>query len=209
METQQNELKSQNENSSDFDLIEIKAESLKTEDGNEIFPWIMYINDSDPLKTVYSLYLYDIIVEPSFYVRLFEIMRKSKTEDLFKVYINCPGGSIATLIAFVNVIEECKANVDMYIDGFAESAAAILAFVGDHVIFGDNTGIMFHDIHTSVVNMQNTGIVKAGIDSMHKIYGNLLKKYCSNILSTKDIKDIMEKGTEIYFTGTELQKKFN
>lgn len=192
------------ENNSIIDeLIEIRSDPY-TEDGNELFPWIMYAKD-----TTYSLYIYCTLLDPIYYTRLFEIIRGLTDKEQLNVHINSPGGSLMTSFAFINVLNECKAKKYMYIDGYAESAAAILAFVGDNLVIGEHSNIMFHNIQTffTSANSHDNGHLKASIESILNIYKSMLLKYCGNILSKTDIKNIIEHGAEIYFTGSELKTR--
>lgn len=182
-------------------IVEIKSDPY-VDGENEISPWTLYIKNSHE----YSLYIYSEIFDPIFYSKLFEIIRMLTENDTLHVHINSPGGSITTLVAFINVIQECEADVTMYIDGFAESAAAVLAFAGNKLIVSEHAGVMFHNIHTSSILMQDSGRVKASIESAQSIYKNLLTKFCSNVLSKGDIKNIIDRGTELYFTGQEIRK---
>lgn len=190
----------------ELDIIEINADTISTEDGSEVYPWRLYIATEGDVIT-YSVYLYDDIREPMHYVKLFQIIRNLSTRCLLNIYINSPGGYLTTLVAFANILDETKAHVTMIVDGFADSAAAILAFVGDDVIIHDHASIMFHNIHSSGIFVQDGSRVKANIEAMLHIYKNLLIQYCSHVLTKQQIKNIIEQGSEYYFSGPELNKK--
>lgn len=187
------------------DLIEIQSDPITTEN-SDTYPWSMYITNQNE-KKVYSVYIYNEIFEPSYYSRLFQLIRNLNETDQLHIHLNSPGGSLYTLIAFVNVIQDCKAHVTMIVDGFAESAAAVLAFVGDTTIVRVHSSMMFHNIHTTNLFLQDSGKIKANIEYLHKVYKNMLITFCSKILSKNDIKNIIENGAEIYFSGEEILKK--
>ena len=137
METEQKKQEVQEiENEILDSIIEIRSDPV-IKDETENFPWTMYVSKNDN-RNVYSLYLYDEIYDPQYYSKLFEIIRKLQENDALDIHLNSPGGSLTTLVAFVNVLQESDATVTMYIDGFAESAAAILAFTGDELVIREH-----------------------------------------------------------------------
>lgn len=200
--------KSDDDELEELDIIEITADPITTEESGEVYPWRLYIT-TEGNTVFYSLYLYDEIREPMHYVKLFQILRNISTKCKLNVYINSPGGYLTTLVAFANIIDEIrsKAHTTMIVDGFADSAAAILAFIGDETIIHDHASIMFHNIHSSGVFVQDGSRVKANIEAMLHIYKNLVIKYCSKVLTKQQIKNIIEQGSEYYFSGPELNKK--
>lgn len=208
METEQEKQEVQEiENAILDSIIEIRSDPV-IKDETENFPWTMYVSKNDN-RNVYSLYLYDEIYDPQYYSKLFEIIRKLQENDALDIHLNSPGGSLTTLVAFVNVLQESDATVTMYIDGFAESAAAILAFTGDELVIREHSSIMFHNIHTGGIILQDSGKIKANIESMHRVYKHMLETFCSSVLTNRQINNIIKKGSEVYYSGAELLKKLS
>lgn len=65
--------------------------------------------------------------------------------DTVNLYINCTGGSVKEAIGIYNVLKRCPAPVTAYIDGFACSAASVIAMAADKVIMPRNTAMMIHN----------------------------------------------------------------
>lgn len=65
--------------------------------------------------------------------------------DTVNLYINCTGGSVKEAIGIYNVLQRCPATVIAYIDGFACSAASVIAMAADKVIMPRNTAMMIHN----------------------------------------------------------------
>lgn len=65
--------------------------------------------------------------------------------DIVNLYINCTGGSVKEAIGIYNVLKRCPAKVIAYIDGFACSAASVIAMAADTVIMPRNTAMMIHN----------------------------------------------------------------
>ncbi|WP_424474830.1 head maturation protease, ClpP-related [Oceanobacillus kimchii] len=64
------------------------------------------------------------------------------------VHINSGGGSAFDGIAIGNILKNHKAKVIIHIDGWAASAASIIAMAGDEIIMPSNTMLMIHQAST-------------------------------------------------------------
>ncbi|WP_062105218.1 head maturation protease, ClpP-related [Bacillus niameyensis] len=64
------------------------------------------------------------------------------------VHINSGGGSAFDGIAIGNILKNHKAKVIIHIDGWAASAASIIAMAGDEIIMPSNTMMMIHQAST-------------------------------------------------------------
>lgn len=65
--------------------------------------------------------------------------------DRVNLYINSMGGSVKEALGIYNVLKRCPATVTAYIDGFAASAASVIAMAGEKVIMPRNTAMMIHN----------------------------------------------------------------
>ncbi len=65
--------------------------------------------------------------------------------DSVDLYINSLGGEVKEALGIFNVIQRCPAAVTAYIDGFAASAASVIAMAADKVIMPRNTAMMIHN----------------------------------------------------------------
>jgi len=68
--------------------------------------------------------------------------------DEIHVHINSGGGSAFDGIAICNILKNHKAKVIAHIDGWAASAASIIAMGADEVIMPSNTMMMIHQAST-------------------------------------------------------------
>lgn len=62
--------------------------------------------------------------------------------------INSPGGDLFEAIAIFNMLKRHPADVTVYIDGLAASAATVIAMAGDRVIMPKNAQMMIHNAST-------------------------------------------------------------
>lgn len=65
--------------------------------------------------------------------------------DTVNLYINCMGGSVKEALGIYSVLRRCPATVIAYIDGFAASAASVMAMAASKVIMPRNTAMMIHN----------------------------------------------------------------
>lgn len=65
--------------------------------------------------------------------------------DTVNLYINSMGGSVKEALGIYSVLQRCPAKVTAYIDGFAASAASVIAMAAEKVIMPRNTAMMIHN----------------------------------------------------------------
>ena len=66
-------------------------------------------------------------------------------EFTVNLYINSMGGSVKEALGIHSVLQRCPAKVIAYIDGFAASAASVIAMAAEKVIMPRNTAMMIHN----------------------------------------------------------------
>lgn len=66
-------------------------------------------------------------------------------DDTVNLYINSMGGSVKEALGIYNVLQRCPATVIAYIDGYAASAASVIAMAASKVIMPRNTAMMIHN----------------------------------------------------------------
>ena len=76
----------------------------------------------------------------SFAEQLKEINAKN-----INVRINSPGGEVFAASAIYSMLKRHPANITVYIDGIAASAASVIAMAGDKVIMPENAMMMIHN----------------------------------------------------------------
>ena len=59
--------------------------------------------------------------------------------------INSPGGSCFDGVAIYNALARHPAHKTVWVDGFAASAASVVAMAGDEIVMPENTMMMIHE----------------------------------------------------------------
>ena len=196
---------------SEEDYTTEKKVTLK---GEEYTPWSMYVSEKTGSVKGYpeyyylefSLYVYDTIIDPIYYAEIFHILRLAKPGDIMNIYINSPGGDINTLCSFAAAIEETEAAIITHVDGSADSAAFVLAFMGDEIIFSEFSQLMSHNVSMSTSRMDMANIEKYA-KITKETYRGMLEKYCYRVLTEDEINNICENGMEIHLTSKECDER--
>lgn len=192
------------------------TEKRVTIKGEEYTPWSMYVSEHTASVENYpeysyiefSLYIYDTIIDPIYYAEVFHILRLAKPGDIAHIYINCPGGDINTLCSFAAALEETEAAIITHVDGSADSAAFVLAFMGDEIIFSEFSQMMSHNVAMSTARMDMANIEKYA-KITKETYRGMLEKYCYRVLTPDEINNICENGMEIHLSSKECDDRIN
>ena len=89
------------------------------------------------------------------------------------LHINSPGGDVFDGIAIYNALRRHKADITVWIDGIAASAASFIAMAGDEVVMSPHSQMMIHEA---------SGLVIGAADDMRKM-AEILDKSSDNIAS--------------------------
>lgn len=73
------------------------------------------------------------------------ILADAQEGDEVHLCINSLGGSVKEALGIYNALKRCPAKVTAHIDGFAASAASIIAMAADEVVMPRNTCMMIHN----------------------------------------------------------------
>lgn len=164
--------------------------------------WFKIENKTDDEPVVY---IYDEIgfwgTEASEFVKeLQNIDSKS-----FQLHINSPGGEVFDGIAIYNAIKQHSAEVTVYVDGLAASAASFIAQAGDKVVMARNAQMMIHD--GIAVAYGNAADLRDTADLLDKVSNNIADMYAFAAknrgfeTTLEDFRALMQE--EVWYTGAE------
>lgn len=97
------------------------------------------------------------------------------TSSLVNVRINSYGGSVFTAQAILSSLKRHPANVTVYIDGIAASAATLIAMAGDKIIIPSNAMMMIHNPLTCAWG--NASELREAADLLDKVRESILAAY--------------------------------
>ncbi|WP_092504201.1 head maturation protease, ClpP-related [Virgibacillus subterraneus] len=105
------------------------------------------------------------------------IRRKLQDVDAEKihVHINSPGGSAFDGVAIGNLLKNHKAEIIVHVDGWAASAASVIAMAGDKIIMPENTMMMIH--RASTIEWGNAALFEKTAADLRKVDKSLAASY--------------------------------
>lgn len=119
---------------------------------------------------------------------------KAITSDTINVRINSYGGSVFTAQAILSSLKRHPANVTVYIDGIAASAATIIAMAGDKIIIPSNAMMMIHNPWTFAAG--DADELRDIAEMMDKVRDSILAAYSEKTgLSNERLIELMNDET--------------
>jgi len=116
------------------------------------------------------------------------------------VHINSPGGECYDGLAIFNALRSHKANVTVYIDGLAASAASFVAMAGDRIVAERNASLMIHNAHA--VGVGDADDMRKLADVLDKMSGTIANIYSERAGGTTEAWRARMK-TETWFSADE------
>jgi len=114
--------------------------------------------------------------------------------------INSPGGDVFAAQAICQAIRDTGAKVVAHIDGYAASAATVIATAADEVEISDGGFFMIHNAWTWA--MGNAADLTATVTLLSKVDGSLAAQYAKKSgMSVDDVKAAMD--AETWYTADE------
>ncbi|EAU9329510.1 Clp protease ClpP [Salmonella enterica] len=131
-----------------------------------------------------------------------EVVKQLKviTAKTIVVRINSYGGSVFTAQAILSSLKRHPANVTVYIDGIAASAATIIAMAGDKIIIPANAMMMIHNPWTLAAG--DSEELRSIAEMMDKVRNSILAAYREKTgLSDEKLIELMD--AETWFSADE------
>ncbi|MFC0525784.1 head maturation protease, ClpP-related [Pontibacillus salicampi] len=126
-----------------------------------------------------------------------EIRRQvnSIEKDQINVHINSPGGDVFDGVAIHNLLKNHKAEIIVYVDGIAASAASVIAMAGDKIIMPRNTMMMIHN--ASTFGFGNAKAFKKLANDLEKVdSGPVLQSYTSRFVGEQgELQNLLDDET--------------
>lgn len=133
-----------------LDRIRAQSPELADKLSNLNYEWFTIKNEASDAEA--DVYIYDEIV-PEWMVAWFGgvsaegmiAQLNEITAPKINVRINSPGGAVFEAIAIYNALVAHSADIHVYVDALAASAASVIAMAGDKVTMMVGSQLMIHD----------------------------------------------------------------
>lgn len=123
----------------------------------------------------YQSYTWETVESTTSQRYFVENLTDVKEGDTVNLYINSMGGSVKEALGIYSALKRCPAAVNAYIDGFAASAASVIAMAADRVVMSRNTTMMVHNAAWDVYG--NSAALRKSADDLDIINGAMLQSY--------------------------------
>lgn len=131
-----------------------------------------------------------------------EQINQNGTPKFIHVHINSPGGSAFAGVTIYNVLKNHPAQVTVFVDGWAASAASVIAMAGDEIVMGNGTMMMIHNPLTALVGYYKASELLDVVDKLEKMAEAFAPIYSER--TGKDVKEIRQlMDAETWFTAAE------
>lgn len=137
-----------------------------------------YITDDiqpDGRRFNYDTYTWERVESNTSQRYFVENLKDVKEGDTVNLYINSMGGSVKEALGIYSALRRCPATVVAYIDGFAASAASIIAMAASKVVMPRNTTMMVHNAAWAVYG--NSKDLRKSADDLDIINAAMLQSY--------------------------------
>lgn len=137
-----------------------------------------YITDDiqpDGRRFNYDTYTWERVESNTSQRYFVENLKDVKEGDTVNLYINSMGGSVKEALGIYSALRRCPATVVAYIDGFAASAASIIAMAACKVVMPRNTTMMVHNAAWAVYG--NSKDLRKSADDLDIINAAMLQSY--------------------------------
>ncbi|MDI6677008.1 Clp protease ClpP [Bacillus wiedmannii] len=110
------------------------------------------------------------------------------------VHINSGGGSAFDGVAICNQLKQHSAEIIVHIDGWAASAASVIAMAGDKIVMPSNTMMMIHQ--ASTFEYGNADLFEKTARDLRKIDSALAASYKKRFVGTdEELKQLLKDET--------------
>lgn len=137
-----------------------------------------YITDEikpDGQRFNWNTYEYERVESTTSQRYFIEHLADVKPGDVVNLYINSMGGSVKEALGIYNLLRRCGATVNAYIDGFAASAASVIAMAAHRVVMPKNTTMMVHNAAWGVYG--NSAALRKSADDLDILNAAMLQSY--------------------------------
>lgn len=107
--------------------------------------WIIDDIESDSEEFNWDTYRWEKVESTTSQKYFIKNLQGLGPNDQVNLYINSMGGSVKEALGIHTELKRCPATVTAYIDGFAASAASVIAMAAKTVIMPRNTAMMIHN----------------------------------------------------------------
>lgn len=155
-------------------------------------------------STEYCVYLHGQINEPSQYYEHYAVYKSAGPDDLIKLYINSPGGNLATAMEYISHMRDCCAPIMAIIGMDCASAATAIALQADGWEVGSFSTFLVHGFSYGIGGNAASVINHANFNT--KLNEKFVREIYKDFLTEEEINDIF-KGVDVLINSEDLMAR--
>lgn len=151
--------------------------------------------------TAYEIYLSDVVIEPSAYDSLCALLRSLSANDAVTLFINSPGGNLASGMAIIQAMADCEAHITTVLHPRGYSMGALLFLAGDTKVVPPNCQLMLHHYSSALHGKGNEQV--AEVNASVAWYASIVKDLCAGFLSEDELSAMLQ-GKDFWMQSEEI-----
>ncbi len=157
---------------------------------------------SYPLSYRHILRFDSDIEDLEYYNHFCDVLLAAQPNDVVEMYFGSDGGSASTCIHLLNLMNQCKCQIDGYLLSDAHSAASILFLHCDNQYVGRYTSMLVHGISFGVGG--GLPAIKAHVNHTAKQAELLLRETYEGFLTEEELRNIIDHDDQLYLDHDQI-----
>ena len=157
-------------------------------------------------STEYSLYIHGSIGSANNFMEHFAVLKQAGPNDVINLYLNTPGGNLATAVELIDHINECQAQIVCTIGMDCASAGVPIALACDAWKVGAFSTMMVHSFSYGVfghaTGVENHSTFNSSLNAM------FVQQTYKDFLTKKEIKNVI-KGVDLFIGPKSLADRLS
>lgn len=155
---------------------------------------------------LYQFYLSQPIIEAEKYTHMIHQIRTAQEGDTILIFLNTPGGDLATGVQIINAMKSTGAKVVTVIDGIVASLGTLIFLAGDEYVVHDNGLFMIHNYSGYTFGKGNEQ--QAQLSATIKWFDSLAGDLYVPFLSQEEF-ELVKAGQDLWMLSDEVRTRLH
>ena len=160
--------------------------------------------ETNMVSRVQHFYISEEIGDPIRYVEMIHRIKTAGPNEVIYIYLNTPGGQIATGIQIISAMKMSQAHIITVIEGEVASLGTLIFLSGDEFIVHDHCLFMIHNFSGGVQGKGHEQV--AMLKGTVKWYTELAEDVYFPFLSHEEL-DAITNGGDLYLTSNDIRDR--
>jgi len=153
--------------------------------------------------TVTNIYLSDEVGYGDEFIEELQVLKEAQAGDEVHIFINSPGGNVATALQLVNNIDVCEATVVGHIEGICHSAASYIFLACHDWVVNSNCLMLIHNYSGGAYGKGHDLVT--GVQETNKWIANIMRDTYLPFLTEEELHYVESK--DLYLNSIEISER--